>query len=153
MSSQVVAAHDSNLAFYLNMWSGTCGEHHMNKSTSDNDDTHNVIFEVEDGQAFTGYDPTSHVSRNLNENELDCSNEDEEYMEPNHNDLDHELGNVSFDPYIDSIPMDDDPIEPRPLEVEFYEPTKESPQGTDVRREWMIPGNQDCSIQIILIMI
>ena len=69
MSSQVVTAHDSNLAFYPNMWSGTCGEYHMNKSTGDNDDTHNVIFEYEDGQIFAGYDLTSHVNKNLNENE------------------------------------------------------------------------------------
>ena len=45
MSSQVVVAHESNLVFYPNMWSGTCVEQHMNKSTSDNDDTHNVIYE------------------------------------------------------------------------------------------------------------
>ena len=63
MSSKVVEAQDSNLTFYPNMWSGTCGEHHMNKSTRDNDDTHNVISEDEDGQAFVGYDPTSHVNR------------------------------------------------------------------------------------------
>ena len=74
-------------------------------------------------------------------------------MEPSHNDSDLRLANASFDPHIDSNLMDDDPIEPRPLEVEFYEPTKESPQGTDVRREWMIPGNQDCSIQTMPTMI
>ena len=125
MSSQVVTAHDSNPSFYPNMWSGTCGEHHMNKSTCDNDNTHNVIFEDEDenGQAFAGYDPMLHVNRNLNENELDCSNEDEEYMEPSHNDLNHGLGNASFNPHIDSIPMDDDPTEPRPHKVEFFDPT------------------------------
>ena len=60
----------------------------MNKSTRDNDDTHNVISKDENGQAFAGYDPTSHVSRNLNENELDCSNEDEKYMERSRNDSD-----------------------------------------------------------------
>ena len=49
MSSQVIAAHDSNPAFYPNMWSGTCGKHLMNKSTGDNDDTHNVISKDEDG--------------------------------------------------------------------------------------------------------
>ena len=75
----------------------------MNKSTSDNDDTHNVIYEDEDRQAFLDYDPTWHVSRDLNENELDCSNEDEEYMEPTRNDSDHGLGNASFDPTLIQI--------------------------------------------------
>ena len=58
MSSQVVMAHESNLVFYPTMWSGTCGEQHMSKSTSENDDTHNVIYEDEDRQAFSDYDPT-----------------------------------------------------------------------------------------------
>ena len=48
MSSQVVTAHESNLVFYPNIWSGTCGEQYMNKSSSDNDNTHNVIYEDED---------------------------------------------------------------------------------------------------------
>ena len=100
----------------------------MNKSTGDNDDTHNVIYEDEDGQAFVGYDPTSHVSKNLNENELNYSNENEEYMEPSRNDSNHGLGNASFDPYIDSIPMDDDPTEPRPHEAEFVDLTQKSQQ-------------------------
>ena len=49
MLSQVVTAHESNLVFYPNIWSGTCGEQYMNKSSSDNDNTHNVIYEDEDG--------------------------------------------------------------------------------------------------------
>ena len=95
----------------------------MNKSIGENDDMHNVIFEDEDVQAFAGYDPTSHVNRNLNENELDHCNEDEKCMEPNCNDSDHGLGNASFDPHIDSIPMDNDPTEPSSHEVEFFDPT------------------------------
>ena len=74
-------------------------------------------------------------------------------MEPIRNDSDHGLRNALFDPHIDSNLMDDNPIEPRVMEIDFYEPTKESPQGTDVRREWMIPGNQDCSIQTMPTMI
>ena len=95
----------------------------MNKSTSDNEDTHNVIYEDEDGQAFPDLDPTWHVSRDLNENELDCSNEDEEYMEPSCNDSDHGFGNASFDPHIDSILMDNDSTRPPPHKVEFFDPT------------------------------
>ena len=71
-------------------------------------------------------------------------------MEPNRNDSDHGLGNASFDPHIDSIPMDDDPIEPHPYEVEFFDPTQESPQRA---REWMVSGNRYYSIQTIPTMI
>ena len=53
----------------------------------------------------------------MNENELDCSNEDEKYMELSSNDSNYELGNASFDPHIDSISMDDDPTKP-PLHEE-----------------------------------
>ena len=127
MSSQVVATHDSNPVFYPNMWSEMSGEHHMNKSTGDNDDTHNVISKDENGQAFAGYDPTSHVSKNLNENKLDCSNENEEYMEPSCNDSNHGLENASFDPHIDSILMDDDPTEPCLHETDFFNLTQKSP--------------------------
>ena len=103
MSSEVVAAHESNLVFSPNMWSGTCGEQHMNKSTSDNEDTHNVIYEDEDGQAFPDLDPTWHVSRDLNENELDCSNEDEEYMDPTRNIQIMDLGMLNLIPILIQI--------------------------------------------------
>ena len=84
----------------------------MNKSIYDNDDTQNVIFEHEDGQAFPNYE-----SEYTNENEWDSSELDEENMEPTHNDSDHGLGNASFDPHFESIPMDDEPTQTRPLEV------------------------------------
>ena len=84
---------------------------------------------------------------------MDYSNEDKEYMEPTHNDSNHELGNASFDLHIDSNPMNDDPIEPRPMEVEFYESTEESPLRADVRREWTVLEYQNYSIQTIPIMI
>ena len=64
----------------------------------------------------------------MNENELDCGNEDEEYMEPSRNDSDHGLENASFDPHIDSIPMDDDLTKPRSHETKFFDPTQESPK-------------------------
>ena len=60
----------------------------------------------------------------MSENELDCSNEDEEYMEPNRNDSDHGLENASFDPHIDSILMDNDSTRPPPHKVEFFDLTK-----------------------------
>ena len=48
MTSQFIKAHDSNPLFHSNMWSAMCAEQHMNKSTSDNDDTQNVIYEHKD---------------------------------------------------------------------------------------------------------
>ena len=74
-------------------------------------------------------------------------------MEPIRNDSDHGLRNALFDPHIDSNLMDDNPIEPRVMEIDFYEPTKESPQRADVRREWTVLENQDYSIQTIPTMI
>ena len=49
MKSQFAMTHGSNPLFYPNMWSETCVEQHMNKSTSENDDTQNVLSQHEDG--------------------------------------------------------------------------------------------------------
>ena len=54
----ICSAHGSNPLFYPNIWSGTCAEQHMNKSIDENDDTQNVIYEHENGQAIPKYDPT-----------------------------------------------------------------------------------------------
>ena len=56
----------------------------MNKSTSENDDTQNVISEHEDGQAIPDYDPMWHVSTDLDDNELEYIDENEsEYTNEN----------------------------------------------------------------------
>ena len=47
----------------------------MNKSIGDKDDTQNVIFEHEGGQAILKYDHTWHVSIDSNENELKYNDE------------------------------------------------------------------------------
>ena len=83
LTSQFVAAHWSNPLLYPNIWSETCAEQHMNKSTSDNDDTKNVISKDEDRLGNASFDP--HIK-----------DEDEEYIELTRNDSDHGPGNASL---------------------------------------------------------
>ena len=45
--------------------------------------------------------------------------------------------------------MDNELIETRPFEVVFYEFIEASPQRIDIKREWMVIGNEDYFIQTI----
>ena len=138
MASQFASTHRSNPFFYPNTWIGTGPKQHMNKSIAlyenESDDMHNASFQHEDGQVILEYDPTWQDTTNSNENELDSSDNNDEYMKPTCNDLDPRLGYASFDDHNEAHSIDDEPIEVHHFQEEFYDPPKVSPKRTNVRR-------------------
>ena len=74
-------------------------------------------------------------------------------MEPICNDSNAGLGYALVDDHNEAHPIDDEAIEARRFEAQFYEPSKESLKRTDVRRELKVHGAGDYSIQTIPPMI
>ena len=144
------------------MWNQTCPPQHMNLPNADTlvrvDDTHKVNAEHEDVEANTKYNPNCCVGNDLDENEIERSDEDIWY-DTYENDDDGEeqtfydfgmwVGDASFDYHNETDPIANDPINTPPLEIEFYEPRQKSPQRSDVKTDWSVPSVGDFSIESI----
>ena len=133
----------------------------MNQSTSsmsnedipvEIDDTQNVNAEYEDVQANIEYDLNCHVRIDSDENDTKRSDEniwyttdenDDNKDEPTCYDSRKWVGHASFDDHNKSDLIVDEPINASFIETKFYEPSQRSPQRSNVRREWSVPGAED----------
>ena len=123
-----------------------------------NEDILVKVAEHEDVEANTEYDPDCCVRNDLDENEIEHNdddiwydtNENDDGEEPTFYDLGMWADDCSFDYHNEADPIANDPINAPPIETKFYEPRQRSPQRSDVRTDWSVPGVRDFSIESIL---
>ena len=97
------------------------------------DDTHNVNAKHEDVEANIEYDSNYCVRNDLDENEIERSDNDKDiWYDTNENDDDDDeptfydsriwAGDALFDHHNEADSIPNDPINALPIETEFYEP-------------------------------
>ena len=109
-------------------------------------------------EANTEYDPNCCGRNDLDENEIEGSDDDIWYATDENNDDRNEpifydlgmwAGDASFDHHNEADSIVDEPINASSIEIEFYESRQRSTRRSDVRTDWSVHGVGDFSIESI----